>query len=897
MRKTTIKPVKIIIAFFLIFLWGMMAASTVKAQVAKTYDEAIRMGDKNSKQKKWLDAKAYYQMALKFKKKDTYALKQVEAIVKKLNAQMALEEKYSDLIDRADDFFDQKEFDAALKQYKAALALIPNDDYAQGKVKEIVKIKKDKQENQALFKKKLSDGELFFQQRKYEKALTAFQNANAIFPNQEHLNQKIKKTKILLAKQKVDIKKADKETMMADRYLLIKNYTLALVHYQKADSLLPNNPNIALKINEIKPKAEKQQAYNKKTEEADNLYIAKNYLAARAQYNEASKLWPENSYPSEMVSKIDGQINKQKLHLEKNYRLAIAQADSLYTRKEYDNAKAEYNLALTLKPSEKYPQQQLQKIKLYYTEQKQILEKNYHSIVASADSLFNLSKFKEASEKYNLALQVKPDDPYPVKQLASIKTALKKRAAEQQITLKYQSLVAKADLLFDSGQYHLSLNKYQEARALKSSETYPKEKIKKINAILTHLEEQKVLDKKYKNQMVLATRLVKEKKYQTAKKTFHSALAIKPDASLPKQKIAEIDSLLAVKAAQEKTDKAYQNAIHTGDSLLSALQYENALASYTAATKLKPDEKYARQKLQSVAKIMAAIAKEKQTKEAYDQSIRTADQWLKDKKYELAKTAYQKALTIKAGEAYPKQKIGAIDKILVRLEKEKEQRYQQAMTQAENLFSQKSYTKALIQYKVASSIEPNQPEPIQQIDRCNGFIAVQIKKLKTEYNLAVADADKFYAAKIYDRAIKAYERAGKIKPDETYPSEMIAKITRFIETNAITDVIKEPLTIAKGETKKFTFDPLPIKVRKSNYLLVKAKNKGKESFKIMFTFGSKKGKNGGFVVQIPNDNKSHDFIVRVGNQYKWFSDDNNWIAIYPEGGAIEISLLRISKSN
>ncbi len=66
---------------------------------------------------------------------------------------------------------------------------------------------------------------------------------------------------------------------------------------------------------------------------------------------------------------------------------------------------------------------------------------------------------------------------------------------------------------------------------------------------------------------------------------------------------------------------------------------------------------------------------------------------------------------------------------------------------------------------------------------------------------------------------------------------------------------------------------------------------------MIFGYGIGTAKNGGFVVSVPADSEYHDYIIRVGNQYKWFSEDNNWISIYPENGDIEISLLRISKSD
>ena len=48
-------------------------------------------------------------------------------------------------------------------------------------------------------------------------------------------------------------------------------------------------------------------------------------------------------------------------------------------------------------------------------------------------------------------------------------------------------------------------------------------------------------------------------------------------------------------------------------------------------------------------------------------------------------------------------------------------------------------------------------------------------------------------------------------------------------------------------------------------------------------------------MQIIEGDVFNDYIVRVGNQYKWFSEDNNWLSIIPENGNVEISMLRISK--
>ena len=93
-------------------------------------------------------------------------------------------------------------------------------------------------------------------------------------------------------------------------------------------------------------------------------------------------------------------------------------------------------------------------------------------------------------------------------------------------------------------------------------------------------------------------------------------------------------------------------------------------------------------------------------------------------------------------------------------------------------------------------------------------------------------------SKIYDKAIQAYQDAELIKPDETYPREMIKKITKLIEDNAIVDVISQTIIIKSGVEETFKFEPVKISVRKTNYVLIKARSVDGKPFKLIFNYGS-----------------------------------------------------------
>jgi hypothetical protein len=169
--------------------------------------------------------------------------------------------------------------------------------------------------------------------------------------------------------------------------------------------------------------------------------------------------------------------------------------------------------------------------------------------------------------------------------------------------------------------------------------------------------------------------------------------------------------------------------------------------------------------------------------------------------------------------------------------------------------------------------------------------------IQEEFDKAIADADKFYASKIYDNAIDSYRAASILNPDEEYPKEMARRILKLLSERSIVQLNKDPLLITNNTQHKFEFIPVPVKDRKSNYFFFRARNVSQGEYKLIISFGKDQTKNGGVVIKVPAGEDLFEFVVRISAQYKWFSDDNNWITFYPEGGDFEISLMQISYSD
>ncbi len=897
MRQTILHTLRLdnhksLYLFTFILLFGF----TANAQHASiTYEEAILKGNNLYNKSELINAKAYYQQALKIKPNDDYAKSKITDIVKKMKSSMAAEDEFYDIVDVADALYDKSEMDKALVEYQKALKIIPDDEYTLKKVREITAFRKDKKDKIVAFNKAIEAGKVYADDGDYDNAIAEFTDAASIFPDNDVPISELNRVNNLKSDFEQRQALFNQKMNEASKYLLIKNYVKALSLYNEANKILPESDAADKKITEISDLADIQKKYNIQVEKADAYYISKDFISARKQYEVAANLWSEKNYPNDMISKIDEKLAEDRKDIDNNYKLYVNLGDSLLEIKEYSQALSEFNLAQNLKPGEAYPKAKLAEINTIFENRKKAFEANYSTMITNADSAFDAALYNIARGKYETALKVKPGDDYPQSQLQKIDNILQDIAAKGKKDKEYNDIIAQADKLFASGNLDLSIKKYREAQALKSIESYPQIKIDAIKKVMANAAKQKQLDDKYNELIILAIRQFNQGNLSIARSSFANASDLKPDEKMPQKRITTIDSLISVNKNLAKIKKQYDLLIAGGDSLVNSKEYSSAILKYDAALALVPNDEVAVQKKAKVKTIQINIKKEADRKKAYEDAVAKGDEFFANGSFELARVEFNKATTIKSNEEYPKKRLRDINVALVKLAAEKEQRYKESITAADNFFEQQNYDDAVIKYQLASSIKPDNEYPQQKIAECNGFLAEKLKKLKAEYNVAIANADKLYAAKIYDKAITAFKKAETIKPDETYPEEMIQRISSYIKENSIVDVIGSLTTIPADTTEKFTFEPVKINVRKSNYIFIRAKSPSAKAVKLIFSYGSDKSKNGGFVVQINKDEAFNDYIVRVGNQYKWFADDNNWITIYPENDSVEIKMLRISK--
>jgi tetratricopeptide (TPR) repeat protein len=607
------------------------------------------------------------------------------------------------------------------------------------------------------------------------------------------------------------------------------------------------------------------------------------YLMKAIELSEKLGNWEVTSRNYILLSGFTERAGRSKDAM-KYYDKAIAAGDEKFGAGDLLKSKEAYNEALGIKPEESYPKEKISAIDKMLADAR-AREKSYNDAIAQGDTHLNNKKYELAKSSFVTASEIKAEEAYPKEKIAEIEKILADMLAADQA---YSKAIADADSRFDSKEYELSRNFYLEAQKIKPKESYPAEKISAIDKIISEL---KAKQQKYDNIIAKADESFSNRDYKPALADYKEAAALMPDEEYPKTKINETQTLIAEMKAKEEN---YKNAISSADAKFTDKKYEEARADYQKALEAKPGEKYPIEKIADIDSILAEI---KRVNDAFDNAVKNAESYFKMKEYEDALSKYKEASEIKPDVQFVKDKIIEINNILLADAKERQAAYDKAIAAADAYYNTKDYADALKEYKNASGIKAEEAYPKRKITEINTILEQQRRVLKEKYDKLIEEADKFHATKIFDQAIDKYKQALLVLPGETYPKRKIDEITKYIIDNAIVDVSKETLIVTQKSEKKFSFAPVDVRARKSAYIFLKIKNLSNKQFKLFLNYGKDGEKSGGVTFNLDENDEVLDYIIRVSVQDRWYRIDNNWLSLYPQGGDIEISSIRISKGD
>lgn len=622
----------------------------------------------------------------------------------------------------------------------------------------------------------------------------------------------------------------------------------------------------------------------------DKEYNNSEYIKAKSYYQEALRLKKDDPTAKNKLNKTIQKIKEQS-EKEIIFYEYLDEADFQYENGDFEKALETYNKALKLFPKDNYTLEQISSITKKIDEEKEKIA-SFNEFVSNGDRFMSQEKYTEASLQYKAAHELYPNNNIIKNKYLEAKK-LKEEYDRQFIAFERLRKEAKEFTL--RKKYQEAIEKYQEALTIFPDDSDTKETI-------ISLTEKKNISDKYNSKIDIADSLYFEKSYEKAKVFYKEALAIIPDDTYSSDMIVKIDQ--TINSDEYKSLKIFLEELENAKTLENESKHEDALTKYKSALKLNPNDEYTLQKIEYLTDIIDQKKKEAELSSQYEYFIELGDASFSNEDYDKAIEHYTKAQELLPHKNKAIEKIEStqkiIDEINAKLASEKEkwgEYYAVAMASAQDFMNSKNYPEAIKEYNKALKFKENDSEASTGLKNATELNNTRLANLMAEYNQHISNGDNQYKSNNLDKAIESYRKALALNTGESYPSEMIETINTIFEENKIIVLLNEVVNINANETKKFTFNSIDPKTRKNNYIIIKARNVSGNTSNIYVSYGNQNGSNGKLDIKTSNNQDINNYIIKIGAQYKWFSEDNTWIELTTDGGDFEIELVEITKGN
>ena len=663
-----------------------------KKELEEKYNNLITSGDAAMTGEKYDEAISIFEDALALKQNEAYPKKQITKAKELSGAkadEAAQQKKYDDLISKATGEFGSESWESAKSTFKEALAVFPNEQLPkdklveiENKLKELAGAKADKAAQQKKYDNLISKATSEFGRESWESAKWTFQEALAVFPNEQLPKDKITEIDAKLkeladaeaANADENKRKEEFDDLVESGKNQLKEGELdkAKTSFTEASKIYPENKLIKDKLLEVNAKIategkqnELTAKYNKIITQADAARDAESWDAAKQLYKDANKEKTSESYPQEQIDWINDKMKSQLTDdLHKQYQKIIDVADKMFADENYSKAKELYIRATKFETAEAYPSEKIVEIEKILADNaaNASKESEYNTLIAQADNQFESENWADARIIYNKALHA-VDKKYPKDQIAEIDNKINE---EQNKHAEYDQLIRKADSEFTVEDWQNSKSNYEKAMALFSKD-YPKKQIDIIEIKLKGLAESIGLDKEYTDKIAAADAARDTKNWDSAKKLYKEAHKIKYSDSYPQEQIVWINNQMK-NSLTEEVNEQYQKIIDVADKLFGEEDYVKSKELYQRAGGMKPGDNYPPTQIQKINDLIAD--KNKQNK-LYSSYIKSGNSEFENKSYNKALRSFNHALNVKPSAPYPQNKIDEINELLDQLTADK----------------------------------------------------------------------------------------------------------------------------------------------------------------------------------------------------------------------------------
>ncbi|NQU51051.1 MAG: hypothetical protein HQ522_00785, partial [Bacteroidetes bacterium] len=443
-----------------------------REQSETQYVDLIAQGDKSFNEILYTEAIRKYEEALQIKPNEKYPKSKIDEINGILAAQvnnLQKQENYQQAMFQAESMFEKQFYDKSLASYQNALNYRPGDPLATRKITE-VRAEMKKITDRMQYDKLVNAADKSYKKKLYPEALNDYQEASILFPNESHPKKRIQEITTTL-----DLKESFADLVYkADNQFISENYEASKSFYQDALKIQSSDKHSLDRVQEIigiLATLGTDSQYKSLIAQADDLFLGSNYENAKNKYTEALAVKPKEKYPKGKVNEIKS-ILQQLTKTNQRYQQAVVKADALFQQKNYAKAKTAFADAGQIKQEETYPPEMITKIDGIIAEQERVAvekqaaeqarlaeaaaaegeklaaiqaekDKNYLDAITKADNFFNAKEYENARNEYRTAFTVKPEETYPQGRIDEIGTLMAQLLATQKA---YEDAVARGDL-------------------------------------------------------------------------------------------------------------------------------------------------------------------------------------------------------------------------------------------------------------------------------------------------------------------------------------------------------------------------------------------------------------------------------------------------------------------
>ncbi len=611
----------------------------------------------------------------------------------------------------------------------------------------------NKKQAQINYQKAITAADQFFASKEYEKALSKYEEALGYIPTEQYPVDKIDELDaLILAQQKSEL--ADKQENeayynlidAADNLRDLGQLDKAVDKYEEALELR-NEQYPQDQVDKLLDESErlaKERKYDEAIKRGDSFMKQNSMRAAKDMYLEASKLRPNEQYPKEKLAEIEGLMNAiaDQEALKQKYNDAISAGDELFSKDDFVQAKVKYEEALAIESSSTYAKSRIDICNTAIEKANAEAEKlaKITKLLAEADVFMTNKEWRNSIDTYEKVISLDENNAVAKAKIQIAEEELSREGALAEKEESYNLLVKEGDLYAQANDYEKALVKYQEAKGVKETPEI-NAKIAETQAKVEELANAAAAEAEEKAKQLAYSTKIKEadlafgkSNWEGAKNKYKEALVILPNESYPSGKIAEIDVKIAAElaekekaAAETAKNEQYNSLITEADALFESKDWTNAKSKYREASEVDLTKPYPLDRINLIdVKISEELA-EKQKEEAekakqgeYNEAIVLADAAFNSKDWQNAKEKYQAAKLIDASQNYPTEQISLIEKKIKEelaqqqeelAQKEREEKYQSLVAEADMMFDAKDWDAAIKKYEEAIQVDASKSFP------------------------------------------------------------------------------------------------------------------------------------------------------------------------------------------